>query len=265
MINYGTIYLAKNNGDLKAVSTSIAPDEETNYQVIVGGIACVNYFVIEKSINFAKVVGEGDSAYIIAGGIAATNMFESELSKVGSIINSKAVCDIVALSKQNMVYAGGVVAQSTAAITYSGFEGNISAHSNLDNENTIHVFAGGVVAYNNSYYNTSLLQNCYADVNYIEPTQNKIENENETVNNIYAGVAGFAGYVENFLGMLSNTFKGQNNHFVNKESLNSIGYWFVYDSMSGALSGLQKATANSTVFIEHDTFDQIPKEVIPNV
>lgn len=252
MMNYGKISSCKNLAKISAESTRVDDTTAGTPEVIVGGLVCINYNLIEESKNEGEVVASADKAYILAGGIAAANFYDEA---IGQINKCKSVSKIVAKSKQSTVYVGGITAQNSSKIIASGFEGDIDAKSNSESLSAIKVFAGGVAG-----YNKAMVENCYASVSYIEPEKNKVENDVETVLNIYGAILGCVNTIDYFASSFGYfTFEGTNNHFVSNDTQNCLGYWFIVNGNS--LVSVQKVSANDFMFVEHEKIEEIPSEV----
>lgn len=260
MLNNGSIENCKNIADIFAESTVENKPTDGDLYVIAGGISCDNYGGIKESKNEGAISAIGKVSSVIVGGIVATNSVNETAGVVDKCKST--IGKLSAKSSKSLVYVGGVVAQNVSKISNSGFEGTISAHSESDVTSSINVYAGGVVGFNNTSYSYSIITGCYSDVGFEEPTENeKVGDNQERVNNVYGAIAGCVGFARyDIFGYTNYMFYGKNNHFVEKETQNSIGYWMIYD-FSGSLIGVQKVAADTTVFISHETIDDIPGEV----
>lgn len=272
MINYGTINDSKNFANVSSESTRVDKTSVGIPEVIASGIVCINYGTVSGARNEGAVSGIGDIANVLVGGIVASNSYSSEkntnLVTLSLVDGCKSTGNIVAKSKQSTVSVGGVAAQNLAKVQNSGFEGSISAHSDIEATSTIKVFAGGVIGYNNGFNipGGGLMNNCYADVTYVEPETNKIENEKEFISNIYGGLVGCANIVEYMSAMIGYfAFNGTNNHFATNDTIGAVGYWLIanVDIFGEVISyaGIQKASSDKTIFIEHESIDEIPEGV----
>lgn len=250
MINYGVIKNSKNNAEIFAQSTRAdkSSDGSSTFYVIAGGIACDNYYVIENCRNNANISAVGDISHAVVGGIVATNTYADYY---GLVKKSKSTSKLTAKSKQNPVYIGGVVGQNQGEVMSSGFEGVIDAHSDINDSNTIVVYAGGVVG-----FNKYVMHECYADVIFENPTpNNKDDDQNEISTFLYGGLTGCANvtyYVAH---------NGSNNHYVKNSTIGAGGYWFILDFLTGNLQRVSKVTNDTEYYIEHDLIDEIPEGV----
>lgn len=260
MANYGLIENCFNYADVKSESTVENKPTDGDLYVFAGGICCDNFGNVFSSKNTGSISAESIISNVVIGGIVATNTTNETESVVFKCKSS--IGTLTAKSLKSTVYVGGVVGQNISKITDSGFEGTISAHSDSDVTSSINVYAGGVVGFNNTSYSYSSVSGCYSNVLYDEPTENeKVGDNEERVNNIYGSIAGCVGFASyDIWGYISYMFSGTNNHYVQNESQNSVGYWLIYN-VSGSRVGVQEVYSNETIFVVHDSIDDIPSEV----
>lgn len=288
--NYGNVVDSKNSGDIYAES-KISLISVNIFYVFAGGIACDNYGKISQCKNYGDVTGKGDSSNVVVGGLASQNVYNQNYD--GTITSSLSKNRIFAFSENGQVCTGGLVGVNGAVLLSSGFVGTIDANSNLTQDKQVFVnklekpatvFAGGVVGINQN----SPVQKCYADVTFLNTT------ESTEVIKTYAGVIANVGIVKYKIRVNegSETFDEldrteilsgaltylSNNYYVKNMTLKlaGTGIYAIYLRQNienaiyqtGELREITTELVNGIygdklkIFIECESFDEIPSEVI---
>lgn len=273
--NYGTIETSSNLADLSSKSeVNVVEEKDAVYYVFVGGISCENYGSILSCKNKGKVVGTGDISYVLAGGICAQNIKNTDHEGVVRLSLNDSY--IKGFSQQAQVCVGGVVGMNSSVVINSGSKGTIEADSNSTSneprfmnkvDKNVAVVSGGVVGVNQN----ALVQNSYSDMLFVCGA------DVEGTLKIYSGVIGS-------IGMFKYTYLNYpeigyyypdayryvgNNYYVSKDVIKQGAYGVngVLEQRNGGLyynSGVAEVipeTGNEAMIKKCASFDEIPAEV----
>ena len=189
VLNYGVIEQSKNSAELSSKS-EVSEAAENPFYVFVGGITCENYGSILSCSNSGLINGKGDVSNVVAAGIAARNIKDEKHE--GIVKYSLASSNIKAFSELGQVCVGGVVGINSSVVLNSGCVGTIDANSNTTQSEPVFM--------NEVDKAVAVVSGGVVGVNQNAPIQNSYAavsfvcgETSENVLKIYSGVVGSIG------------------------------------------------------------------------
>ena len=109
--NFTNVVDCANYGEIESTASLSAPEEELS-AACAGGVVGLNFGALTSSVNHAEVSAKGKNAYAYSGGITAINRTYDLYA--GTVTSCSGLGKVTAVSASDSVYAGGIAARNDA-------------------------------------------------------------------------------------------------------------------------------------------------------